>query len=263
MPVHETKNGARIHYRVQGKDTGRPPIVFIHGWCSNLEHWAAQATHFGRKHRVLRIDRRGHGKSAATGSGQDAVHHAADVAEVARVVLGTKAFIAVGHAGGGPSTLELTRSYPRLVKAAVLVDARLDPSSSSGGSDSDFASRLEGLGEALGGPGAKRVLKQMYQSYFHKKCDRELSRKATADALTTPMSVAIDELLGMRSGTSAIADEITKPVLWVTTYLADQAYIAEHLGKVQFGQVVGAAHFPQMEVPGQVNSMIGTFIDQL
>jgi pimeloyl-ACP methyl ester carboxylesterase len=263
MPVHETKDGAQIHYRVQGKDTGRPSMVFIHGWCSNLEHWAAQATYFGRNHRVLRIDRRGHGKSPAIGSGQDAAHHAADVAEVARAVLGTKSFIAVGHAGGGPTTLELTRSYPRLVKAVVLVDARLDPSSSPGAPAGDFASRLEGLVEALDGPGGKRALKQMYQSYFHKKCDRELARKAVADALTTPMSVAIDELLGMRSGTSAIADEITKPALWVTTYLADQAYISEHLAKVQFGQVAGAAHFPQMEVPGQVNAMIATFIDQL
>ena len=103
----------------------------------------------------------------------------------------------------------------------------------------------------------------MYQSYFHKKCDRGLARGAVADALKTPLPVAIDELLGMRSGTSAIADEVTKPVLWVTTYPADQTYISEHLAAVQFGQVVGAAHFPQMEVPGQVNAMIATFMTQL
>ena len=60
-----------------------------------------------------------------------------------------------------------------------------------------------------------------------------------------------------------LADSISKPVLWVTANQVDQEYIGSHLRKVQFGQVVGASHFPQVEVPDQTNAMIQTFIEQL
>jgi pimeloyl-ACP methyl ester carboxylesterase len=60
-----------------------------------------------------------------------------------------------------------------------------------------------------------------------------------------------------------MAKDIGQPVLWLTANAVDQAYIAKHVEGVQFAQVVGSGHFPQLEVPGQTNAAIETFIDQL
>ena len=54
MAFLDTDDGARLYYKVQGKDADAAPLILIHGWCSNLEHWARQAQYFGRSRRVLR-----------------------------------------------------------------------------------------------------------------------------------------------------------------------------------------------------------------
>lgn len=261
MPMFETRDGARLHYRVQGRDTGLPPLILIHGWCSNMDHWEHQVKHFSRRHRILRLDRRGHGRSTTPGDGHTAKQHAADVAAVAKAAE-FRGAIAIGHAGGGPGTLEFTRAYPRLVKAAVIVDSGMHPLPDLEGSGAGFGAVLRSMIDALSGPKGRSAFRQMYNGFFHPAGDRVLARQAVQDAARTPLSVAIDELRGMAVNTEAIADGIRQPVLWLTAARADQAYIAAHLRKVQFAQVVGAGHFPQLEVPAQTNAMIETFIER-
>jgi len=72
---------------------------------------------------VLAVDRRGHGRSDVPEGGYTAKQHAADIAEVARKEKIRNAIV-VGHAGGGPSTLEFARSYPQYARAVVMVDAQ-------------------------------------------------------------------------------------------------------------------------------------------
>ena len=126
MPYFEN-DGARLYYRLQGKQDARGPVLlFIHGWCSNSGHWREQIRYFGRTHPVLSLDRRGLGRSSTPGTGHTAEQHANDIAALTRR-LGIRKVIAIGHAGGGPVTLALTRRHPGLVKAAVIVDAGLYP----------------------------------------------------------------------------------------------------------------------------------------
>ena len=77
------------------------------------------------------------------------------------------------------------------------------------------------------------------------------------------MPIIQAELRGMAASTQKLAEGIAKPVLWLTATAVDQDYISKHLKKVSFAQTVGSGHFPQLEVPGQVNAMIETFCDQL
>ncbi|MDH3642604.1 MAG: alpha/beta hydrolase [Gammaproteobacteria bacterium] len=262
MPRFKTDDGADLYYRVHGKTTDRPPLILIHGWCSNLEHWAPLVKHFARRHRILSVDRRGLGRSSTPGTGHNVEQHAADIAAIAKS-LQLRGAIAIGHAGGGPVTLELTRGYRRLVKAAVIVDSPMYPKPRVGDPKSPFGATLGSMVDALQGPNGKRALKQMYTGYFSKKCDRAVRSKAIADALRTPLPIAVDELLIMAVSTQAIADDIRQPVLWLSATAVDQNYIASHLGNVQFAQVVGSGHFPQLEVPAQTNAAIETFVEQL
>jgi non-heme chloroperoxidase len=90
-----TKDGTQIFYKDWGKGQ---PVVFHHGWPLSADDWDAQMLFFLDKgYRVIAHDRRGHGRSSQTATGNDMDTYASDVAELAK------------HSGGG-----------RVAKAALL-----------------------------------------------------------------------------------------------------------------------------------------------
>ena len=267
MPYFEN-DGARLYYsdshnsRGSNPNTKAPALLFIHGWCSNSSHWREQKKHFARKYRIITLDRRGLGKSTTPGTGHTPKQHALDIAALLRH-LKIKRVIAIGHAGGGPVTLELTRSFPKIVKATVMVDSGMYPKADLKKRNTPFAQLLGGMHDAISAPGGKQAFKKMYQGFFGPKCPKEVSRKAVADATKTPMATILAEIDVMASSPEAMAKQIKQPVLWLTAATVDQAYIGKQLKNVQFAQVVGSGHFPQLEVPAQTNAAIETFVSQL
>ena len=262
MPYFEHE-GARLYYRLQGKQDARgPTLLFIHGWCSNATHWREQIRYFSRTHRVLSLDRRGLGRSSTPGTGHTPEGHAEDIAALLRK-LRLRRVVAIGHAGGGPVTLALTRSLPGIVKAAVMVDSGMYPNADLNKRDTPFAELLGGMHDTLTAPRGKQAFKRMYEGFFGPKCAKAVSRAAVADAMQTPLETVIAEIDVMATNTEAMARRIKQPVLWLTAALVDQAYISGVLKNVQFAQVVGSGHFPQLEVPAQTNAAIETFLAQL
>jgi len=53
-------DGANIHYEITGSG---PTVVLIHGFALDSRLWDYQIGAFSKKHRVLRYDLRGFGKS--------------------------------------------------------------------------------------------------------------------------------------------------------------------------------------------------------
>ena len=93
-----TPDGAEIFFKDWG--TGQP-IVFHHGWPLSADDWDAQMLFFlDRGYRVIAHDRRGHGRSSQTDTGNDMDTYAADVAALA-AHLDLKGAIHVGHSTGG------------------------------------------------------------------------------------------------------------------------------------------------------------------
>ena len=255
-------DGAKIFYKVVGKDCGHPPLVLIHGWCSKHELWEHQVQYFRKRHRILLLDRRGLGRSTTSGKSHDATGHAADIAAVTKAA-GLKGVVAVGHAGGAAGTLEFIRANPRLVRAGVAVDTFLYPVARVGDPNNAFGMLIGPMIEALRGPKSKSAFRGFYTSYFDATGDRAAIRQIVADAEKTPLEVKIAELEGLLTDTAAIADGIRQPMLWLTAGAVDQAYIASHFKNVGFAQVYGANHFPQFEQPAQTNAMIEAFLARI
>ena len=93
-----TKDGTQIYYKDWG--TGQP-IVFHHGWPLSSDDWDAQMMFFlAQGYRVIAHDRRGHGRSSQTATGNEMDTYAADVAQLA-VHLELRDAIHVGHSTGG------------------------------------------------------------------------------------------------------------------------------------------------------------------
>jgi pimeloyl-ACP methyl ester carboxylesterase len=254
MPFLTTSDGARLHYQVGGK--GDPPLVLVHGWCSNLEHWAQQVPVFEARHRVLRSDRRGYGRSSVPAQDWSPEQHAHDLAAVMQA-LEIEQAVVVGHAGGGPPVLELAGRYPQLVRAAVFVDAGLY----RGGSPEQVSKAP--LIASLQTSEYRETFIGQYETYFHPLSGRELAQRTAREAAQTPQQVIVDELTWIfRANTIAMASAVKQPVLWMVSSESkvSSASVREHLPQARFAQVVGAGHFLQMEVPEQFNAMLQRFL---
>jgi non-heme chloroperoxidase len=121
MPTITTKDGTQIFYKDWGKGQ---PVVFSHGWPLNADAWDDQLYLFAAKgYRAIAHDRRGHGRSTQTSSGNDMDTYADDLAALVNE-LDLKDVIHIGHStGGGEVTRYIGRHGTKRVAKAVLVDA--------------------------------------------------------------------------------------------------------------------------------------------
>jgi non-heme chloroperoxidase len=113
------KDGTSIFYKDWG--TG-PTVVFSHGWPLNADAWDAQMLFLGKQgYRVVAHDRRGHGRSTQTWTGNDYDTFADDFAELLEK-LDMKDVTLVGHSmGGGEVTRYIGRHGSKRVKKAVII----------------------------------------------------------------------------------------------------------------------------------------------
>lgn len=118
-----TKDGTRIFYKDWGPKNAQP-VVFHHGWPLSADDWDNQMLFFlSQGYRVIAHDRRGHGRSDQTDTGNEMDTYAADVAELARA-LDLKNAIHIGHStGGGEVALYVARAEKGRVAKAVLMGA--------------------------------------------------------------------------------------------------------------------------------------------
>jgi non-heme chloroperoxidase len=116
-----TKDGTRIYF----KDWGAGPVItFSHGWPLNADAWDGQMQFFAENgFRVIAHDRRGHGRSSQTSSGNEMNTYADDLATLFDA-LDLKNVTMVGHStGGGEVSRYIGRHGTSRVAKAVLIGA--------------------------------------------------------------------------------------------------------------------------------------------
>ena len=123
MATITTRDGAQIFFKAWG-DKNAPPIVFHHGWPLSGDEWDSQMLFFlSHGYRVIAPDRRGHGRSSQTDTGNEMDTYAADVAELV-TALDLRNAVHVGHStGGGEVARYCGGAEPGRVAKAALIGA--------------------------------------------------------------------------------------------------------------------------------------------
>jgi non-heme chloroperoxidase len=117
-----TADGTQIFYKDWGPRDAQP-IVFHHGWPLSSDDWDAQMMFFAAQgYRAIAHDRRGHGRSTQTDSGNEMDTYAADTAAVA-AQLDLKHAVHIGHSTGGGEVVRYVARHGgngRVAKAVTI-----------------------------------------------------------------------------------------------------------------------------------------------
>jgi pimeloyl-ACP methyl ester carboxylesterase len=270
MPTFRTEDGAELYYKVEGNERGNPPLIFIHGWCSNLTHWEQQVRYFQDAHRILRMDRRGMGKSTTPGTGHTPEQHAADIAALARHEGFTNA-VAIAHAGGGPAGVYFCHGYPDVVRAYVMVDTAITSGVNLANPTTKPARFYAEMIEKLMAPDGERYFRELYRSFFGAQADRALVDSAVAEASRTPVEIRVKEIKLMAADTATPASTMPQPTLviagpWMadtSPQAVDHAHLKSTFKQVELARAIGTGHFVQLEAPDQTNAFIKSFVSRL
>jgi len=116
-------DGVSVAYRAVG--SGKPTIVFIHGFCCDQSYWDAQVPHFARHYKVVTIDLAGHGESGLDRKTWTGRAFGDDVVAVVKE-LNFDRVVLVGHSMGGSVIAQAARQMPECVMGLVGVDTYRD-----------------------------------------------------------------------------------------------------------------------------------------
>ncbi|MEL6859818.1 MAG: alpha/beta hydrolase [Pseudomonadota bacterium] len=114
-------NGVNVHVLEQGTTSG-PVVLMIHGASANAREFSwTLAPRLAESHRILMMDRPGHGHSERPTDAQQLSVQAAQAAGVLNALAPGERAIIVGHSFGGAVSLRLALDHPDLVDGLVLL----------------------------------------------------------------------------------------------------------------------------------------------
>jgi pimeloyl-ACP methyl ester carboxylesterase len=230
-------------------------LLFVHGWCCDWTAFRPQFDHFARTHAVTALDLRGCGRSDCPDRGYSIPELTDDVAHFCAAV-GIEQPVVIGHSLGGMIGVELAARHPTVPRALILVDpGPIDPLPES----LEF---FAGFADELAGPDGERVRRLYVQDMGAR--DEELARWIVELMCGVPLSIAASVIRGVSRwrGTEAFA-RCAIPILLLRAGLGEQPdalRLRTIKPDLEVGITVGAGHFHQLEVPGQVNAMIERFL---
>lgn len=261
-------NGTKLHYEMKGEGTA---VVLLHAGVANMGMWEAQMDAFAEKHRVVRYDLRGWGKSALV-PGEFSAH---EDLRALLVHLGIEQAALVGCSWGGKVSMDFALLYPGMVTALVLVGSGL------GGYDftmAGIADKMTAIDKAHQ-QGDKALMAELItQIWFDgpgrtpKQVDAGLRAQAYAMALqmvSRPQVEGVSEVVLEPHAIERLTEITIPTLLLVGEHDAKDIFIIAELLATRLPHIEGpitienAAHLPNMERPSPFNHLVLDFLERI
>jgi pimeloyl-ACP methyl ester carboxylesterase len=125
------RDSVSLHFLQWNRDVqSTPPILLLHGLSSNAAFWGRLADQLPGR-RLIALDQRAHGASAAPATGYEPAALAADAAALVDA-LGLGRVVVAGHSWGATIALQLAADRPDLVAGLAVIDGPVRPWSETG-----------------------------------------------------------------------------------------------------------------------------------
>ena len=247
--------GARLRYRDEGRG---PALLLLHGWTLDLEMWTPQLAALRQHFRLIRFDRRGHGRSTGVPCSE---RDGADLAALcAHLGLGRVALL--GMSQGARVALRFAADAPERVSVLILDGPpalHSDPEAELPIGQLTGLYRTHGI-EAVRRQWARHPLMQLrtHDPDMHALLAAMIERYAGNDL--RPGATALAPAVGVRLAA------VTAPTLVVcgADDLPGRRRAASELGAqlahAQLALIEGAGHLPNLDRPHRYSELCRRFL---
>jgi pimeloyl-ACP methyl ester carboxylesterase len=260
--------GARLYYETAGEGQ---PLVMIHAGVADSRQWGNEFEHFAGRHKVVRYDLRGYGKSEPV---EGEFSHMADLVGLLVQLELHGRLLLMGCSMGGGLALDFALAHPSRAGALIMVGSgpsglELDvptPAKFAAAEAAWKARDLELLAELetqLWFDGTDRTPDQV--NHGMRKLALEMNRRA----LELESRDLGKRLPDAETPAAGRLEELTCPVLIVvgsqdTPYILGASdYMMEHLPSARKEVIDDAAHLPNMEHPEEFRRIVEQFLETL
>jgi len=249
-----------IHYEESGRGH---PVVLLHGGALDLRMWDDQVPAFEQRHRVIRVDARGHGRSETPTT---TFRQCDDIAELLGR-LGISRAALVGLSMGAGAATDTALEYPSLVSHLVVIGAGTNEPVFRDPWILDVQRRMAEAQQRLDAPAWIELFLRMGVVGPHRatvdildRC-REMVRH-TVQHHVRPDAVAPDHVRGswerlpaLRVKALGIAGSID-----VSDHIEMVKRFVKLVPGARYAEIDGVAHMPNMERPAEFNELVLEFL---
>ena len=259
-----------MHYLRAG--SGKPPLVFVHGFACSSDDWSFQIEHFKKTHEVVACDLRGHGKTPGRPEECTIENFGGDVSALLGVLHLEKSVL-IGHSMGCRVVLEANRVAPERVAGLVLVDG-----SRTGTGDPAVAeAQARAAIDKMGYPAfAEHLFRQMFfqpSALADTIVKRAVKGSAGFGPSLWPAMARWDAakmdaaLAAVKAPVLVIQSTTRSPELKRTALKPGET--SGYIDMLRKGlknprvEIVPAGHFTMLEAPEAVNRLVADFVRKL
>ena len=255
-------NGTRLFYELTGAG---PMLALIHGFSLDMRMWGDQCAALGQRHRVLRYDARGFGRSAVPGT--ERYSHAEDLQALLRY-LEIEHTALIGFSLGGGIAINFALTYSAAVDALIVAGSLLPGWRLSAELGASFGA-IWSAGRALGVAAARTQWLQ-HELFVPIRARPELDARFTEmvsdysgwewmnkDPQRDPEPPPVQRLGEIRARMLAIVGERDLP-----DFHAIASLIQRDVPGARRVVLPGVGHVVNMEAPEQFNALALEFLGE-
>lgn len=236
------------------------PLVFVHGFACTHADWQAQLAHFSPGHPVFAPDLRGHGATHARPEDCSIATYGSDIAALldGKDLHGA---VLIGHSMGCRVVLQAFLNAPERVSAIALVDGSYRGKSPNPAIENypEFARKLFSemflAPSALGAATIERAMR--LPASIGSALYPDIGRWDAAHMEQALAAAKVPLLIVQTTTVNAEGRRVALKAGETTPWLD---LVRRHTPLAQIAIIPGVGHFPQLEVPEQVNELLSGLI---